>query len=184
VPSLITAFVALRISKRSRLNEATKEVVRRRHEVLEDAAQRFEEHQNAMRAASIAAGYLPQTGPPEARVFRAEDEAAQAKTFALLLEAEGRLTKAFTRLHLHKLLGCESVLAEYIIASAKFRDSHSEDERKERQKMWEKSIKHCLETLTRTYDEVFMSLGVQREMLSGRFGEPADEGYFLPPQKP
>jgi hypothetical protein len=182
-PSAITAWVALWISRRSRASDANKEAVRRRHEVLEVVAQEFEEHQTAMKVAGIAAGFLPHTGPPESRIVHPEDEKTQKRTFAALLEVESRLMKTATRLHLHRLVGCEGVLAEYLIASAKFRDSEEGPQREERRTIWDECGKHLLETITRTYDELFSALGAKRGLLLGRYGSDRDSSYLLDPKR-
>jgi hypothetical protein len=171
-PASLTAWVALRISKLSRRHEAKKEAVRRRHDLLEELAEQFEDFDSKIVDAAKAAGFLP-VGPPSEKVFKLADAATQARTFQLMIEAETRLIRTRTRLKLQKFLGCESVLYEYVIAAAKFRDSRNDVEREERKKIWVKAGEDFRETLARTYDELEAEiLGTRRQVIAGRYGDP------------
>jgi hypothetical protein len=183
VPSGITAFVAMRIWKRSNITDANKEVTRRRHEILENLIEAVNEHDDKMRKAAMSAGFIPHGGPPESRIVRADAEAHQVETFDALTETEHRLFRFRAQLRLQKLLGCEAVLYEYLIACAKFRDSIPGAQRDERLKVWTESFDHLEATIIRAYDELFRMLGANRDVISGRYGSGRDPKFFLDPTR-
>jgi hypothetical protein len=151
VAGLITAFVALRVTKLNQSHDYKKERLRRRRDLLEYVAERFEDFESKMGAAAAAYGKIARGGGPKNAELVIADEATQAQTSAELLEAEERLFKLKSRLALEQFAQCEVALYELIIATGKFKISDNAVDSAETKKGWDLACRKFQDSLVGTY---------------------------------